>query len=203
MARLEDKELVFRGEVRVRAPLDLVTDVRARGGVLSLRYGGEDLSLRLGELAERWADRILHPPSRLDKLGVKEGQRVSVIDLEDPAFLKELEARGATVVGSGAKADMVFLACRSVGDLEALASLMRAIPPEGAIWVLWAKGGQALREGDVREAALPLGLVDVKVVAFSDVLSGLKLMIRREQRPANVAARAAAQPAAARRRKQA
>lgn len=60
------------------------------------------------------------------------------------------------------------------------------ITPAGAIWVSWPKRSSKvetdLREDTVRELALPLGLVDVKVCAVSEVWSALKLVIRRELR---------------------
>ena len=50
------------------------------------------------------------------------------------------------------------------------------------IWAVWPKGRKKLREDDVRGYALAQGLVDVKVVSFSETLSGLKLMIPRKLR---------------------
>ena len=186
LARLEEKELVFRGEVRVRAPFDGIQDVRARDGVLAFRYGGEELALRLGAQAGKWAERILHPPSRLDKLGVKPGQRVCVVGLDDPAFLRELTLRGAIATSNRTVegADMVFLHCPTRADLRRLPAVARAMDAAGAIWVLWPKGIKEIGEQDIRDVMDGPGLVDVKVVSFSAVLSGLKLMIRRERRPA-------------------
>ena len=58
--------------------------------------------------------------------------------------------------------------------------------PEGVIWASWPKKSSKvptdITEDTVREIALPLGLVDVKVCAVDDVWSGLKLVIRRENR---------------------
>ena len=63
----------------------------------------------------------------------------------------------------------------------------RAIKPAGMIWVSWPKKASKIEtevtEDIVREAALRLDLVDVKVVAIDAVWSGLKLMIRKEKRP--------------------
>ena len=60
------------------------------------------------------------------------------------------------------------------------------VEPDGMIWVSWpkkaAKVATDVTEDVVRELALPLGLVDVKVCAVDDVWSGLKLVIRRELR---------------------
>ena len=74
-------------------------------------------------------------------------------------------------------ADIVFLAVEERGALSRLQSLRAAIRKDGAVWVLWPKGQKALREDDVRAAAREAGLVDVKVVSFSETLSGLKLVI--------------------------
>lgn len=185
-ALLEEKDLVIKGAARVRAPIGRLERVQAEGGVLSFRFDGQEVALRLGPQAEKWKQRILHPPSRLDKLGVKHGMTVAVLGLDDAAFAKELKARGATVSGGRAATgtDIVFLACRTRAGLRALPALAKAIKPEGTIWVLWPKGGKDMREQDVRDVMDGPGLVDVKVVSFSDALSGLKLMIRRERRPA-------------------
>jgi Protein of unknown function (DUF3052) len=79
--------------------------------------------------------------------------------------------------------------------LSALAELAAAIEPlsqrifpDGALWVAWprrAAGHESdIREQDIRDRALPLGLVDVKVAALDEDWSGLRLVWRRERRHA-------------------
>jgi len=75
----------------------------------------------------------------------------------------------------------VFAARRH--DLESsLAALRDAIPPATPVWVSWPKRASKvptdITEDVIRTVALPLGFVDVKVCAVSDVWSGLKLVIR-------------------------
>jgi hypothetical protein len=115
---------------------------------------------------------------------VKPGSRVRVLGLDDRAFRAELETRGAAVdEGRGPRrVDLAFLRVEKPAGLGRLAALRRAVAPAGSIWVLWPKGRQELREDDVRGAALAVGLVDVKVMSFSDALSGLKLVIPLAQR---------------------
>jgi hypothetical protein len=48
-------------------------------------------SFNLGAAASKWAEKIRHPPSRLEKIGVRQQWRASAIGVEDRAFLKELE----------------------------------------------------------------------------------------------------------------
>ena len=61
--------------------------------------------------------------------------------------------------------------------LARLAKARTAIAPDGATWVVWPEGRKVFREDDVRAFAPRTGLVDIKVVAFFETLSGLKLVV--------------------------
>jgi hypothetical protein len=65
--------------------------------------------------------------------------------------------------------------------------LVSELPADGAIWVAWPKRASGvitdMSEGAVRDVALPLGWVDVKVCAIDATWSGLKLVLRKELRP--------------------
>lgn len=66
---------------------------------------------------------------------------------------------------------------------KALPELRKAMKKDGMLWISWRKGKVSdLTENVIRDVALPSGLVDVKVCAIDDVWSGLKLVIRRENR---------------------
>jgi len=70
--------------------------------------------------------------------------------------------------------------------VKELATLRNKIRTDAAVWVSWPKKASKvatdISEDVIREVALPLGFVDVKVCAVSDVWSGLKLVIRKELR---------------------
>ena len=76
----------------------------------------------------------------------------------------------------------MFVRLERPGDEARLAKLIPAIEPDGALWAVYAKGRRDLSENTVRDAALGMGLVDIKVVAFSAALSALKLVIPRALR---------------------
>jgi hypothetical protein len=121
---------------------------------------------------------VRYPRSRIEKLGVKPGARVTVLGVDDPDFLAELKERGADVSSrTRAGSDLVFVAMSSKDDLPRLEALRRTIKPEGAVWVIWPKGRKEFREDDVRHYGPRAELVDVKVMAFSETLSGLKMVI--------------------------
>ena len=116
----------------------------------------------------------------LDKLGVKPGMRVAVIDLADGDFLDSLAGRtsdvtlGPPLPGT----DLVFLGADTIEQLMRIAVFRSALVPAGAIWVVSRKGkAAALRDVDVIDAAKSVGLVDNKVVAFSPTHTALRLVI--------------------------
>jgi hypothetical protein len=81
----------------------------------------------------------------------------------------------------------VHLFVTTLADLGAqLPALKSTLAPDGVIWVSWPKKASGVKtdvtEDGIRDAALPLGLVDVKVCAVDATWSGLKLVIRVEKR---------------------
>ncbi|WP_343733267.1 DUF3052 family protein [Duganella sp.] len=83
--------------------------------------------------------------------------------------------------------DIVHLFCDRKADLVRQLDAARAtLKPDGAVWVSWPKKGAKvptdITEDTIRELCLPIGFVDVKVCAVSEVWSGLKLVIRKELR---------------------
>ena len=183
-AQLESDALIFRGDFRAKVPLGSIRDASAKDGVLVVKHADGTLALKLGAAAARWADRIRNPKSVMDKLSVKSGQRVVILGVTDDQLAKELATRGAEVSGGRMKpgADVVFLGAERASALARLAPLERAIARNGAIWVLWPKGRADLNEDSVRAAALRVGLVDVKVVRYSDTHGALKLVIPLKRR---------------------
>ncbi len=184
-ARLEEKDLYFAGDFRLKIELRSIRSLEARGGRLHLDYGpGKSAWLELGGQAAKWYRKIRYPRSRIDKLGVKPGQRVSVLGVDDESFREELLERTEDVSRErlAPESDFVFCYFADRGDLERIPDLEKSIRRDGSIWALWRKGRPELKENDVRRKALSAGLVDVKVVSFSDQLSGLKLMVPRDRR---------------------
>ena len=122
--------------------------------------------------------------SRTEKLGVKPGSRVALVGLEDAPFVKELEAAGARVTGrlGAGPWDMVIVRLGVSSDLPSLIEAKERIVPNGMVWAVWPKGRKEFREDDIRHFGPQAGLVDVKVMSFSDELSGLKLVIPLAQR---------------------
>ena len=123
------------------------------------------------------------------KLSLKDGMRVWWDGMPDS--IREEIAAGGLVVSEeavptpGIHAAHIFVTARADMD-EKLALLRKLIDRAGMIWVSWPKKASKvpsdITEDVVREIALPMHLVDVKVCSVDDTWSGLKLVIRKEHR---------------------
>lgn len=123
------------------------------------------------------------------KLGIREGALVCTINA--PANYATLLAPLSPGVQFAPKVarttDLIHLFATERRVLaRSLPAFLKAMRPDAAIWVSWpkkaAKVPTDITEDTVREIALPLGLVDVKVCAVDAVWSGLKLVIRKANR---------------------
>jgi hypothetical protein len=131
------------------------------------------------------------------KLGCKPGGRLLLVRAPDdfalagaPANLRVGPLEDLEAPGQPAEVLVAFLGTR--GELAAaLPGLSERIFPDAALWIAWprrAAGHESdIREQDIRELALPIGLVDVKVAALGEDWSGLRLVWRRERREPSAA----------------
>src|SRR5260370_37287165 len=119
------------------------------------------------------------PKSLLDKLGIQADRQVAVVGLRDEGFRQQLRERVGKIVTGPPKIDLdiILLEAKEKSDLKKLDRLQEFLKRDGAIWVVWPKGQQELKETDIIAAAKDAGLVDTKVVKFSETQSALKLVI--------------------------
>jgi hypothetical protein len=183
-ARLETDALQLRApDVRLTVPFKAMRNVRSRDGVLRFESPQGRVELELGDTAPKWAEKILHPPSRLAKIGVKPDWRVA-LGIRDEDFLAELERAGALVsIGRTVKdCDAIFFGATSASQLGRLQALKRSLKSNGALWVVRPKGRPEIGEAAVMAAGKAAGLVDVKVVSFSVTHTAEKFVIPAKDR---------------------
>jgi len=178
-ALLETDSLIFRGgDVRLSIPFAQVKKLDARDGVLHVSAGDGTIQFALGAAAPKWAEKIRNPPSRAHKVGVKPGQLVLLANGADAELVRELTSRGATIVTRATTPlDVIFHFADSRASLSKLAALRAKLQPDGALWVVRPKGSANISEADVMKAGKDAGLVDVKVVRFSDTHTAEKFVI--------------------------
>src|SRR5713101_8020168 len=122
----------------------------------------------------------------LDKLGVKPGSKIAIVNLEDQGFIKLLRERTADIVVGKprSKCDLVFMGADTLADLRKLDEVKRWIEFDGAIWVVRPKGGRSpLRDTDLIDAGLAAGLVDNKIATFSETHGAMRFVYRLRDRP--------------------
>ena len=185
-ALLETDHILFRGEnTRLKVPFDAMTSVEAVDDELRIAYPGGEAVLELGPQAEKWAHKILNPKSLLDKLGLRPGMRVSVVHVDDVDFWSELRARSYVIVRDEVMpdSDIIFLGVEKPHQMTRIAAFRERMNSDGAVWVVYRKGRKDFNENDVLRLGLETGLVDVKVVRFSDTHTATKFVIRKAERP--------------------
>ncbi len=123
------------------------------------------------------------------KLGIKAASRVLLVNVpEDYADLLQPLPDGVRFEKTASpRVEMAHIFVTRKEELaKHLRSLRRRLKPDAALWVSWPKKASkvptTVTEDIIREVALPLGFVDIKVCAVSEIWSGLKLVIRKELR---------------------
>src|SRR5258708_28310453 len=165
-ALLETSEILFRGDFRLKIPFSSIKSARAVDGELRVQTPEGLVVFELGAAAAKWRDKILHPKSRLEKLGVKPGAKVSLLGDFDAAFLTEVKALTKSVSKDKAAADTecIFFAADLKRDLGALPKISKSMKGAAALWIVYPKGQKQITALDVLYAGRKTGLKDVKVV---------------------------------------
>lgn len=166
--------VVLRGGLKGEHAYATVAVVSAAGGILRIQVAGAVAEFPLEEKAERIAQRIRSPPTVLDKLGLRPGQRVHCSGL--PADLQaDVDRLG--VAGGRGNLDAVLLGVEGTAGLARIAELRGRLAPDGMLWAIYPKGRREVGEADVIGAGRAAGLKDVKVARVSATHTGLKFVV--------------------------
>ena len=183
-ALLETSEIIFRGDFRLKIPFATILSAKVVGDELQLQTAEGVAIFELGaSTAEKWREKILHPKTRIEKIGIKSGTKVSLIGFEnqDEEFVKEIESAKAVVTPTNQAppkdCDFIFLGIDTNKQLTLIAKVARGMFGAVALWIVYPKGQQHITEGDVLSAGRKAGLTDIKVVGFSTTHTALKFVI--------------------------
>jgi hypothetical protein len=177
---LETSEIIFRGaDFRLRIPFAELCEVAASDGELRVKTKSGVTVFEVGGTAEKWREKILHPKTRAEKLGVKAGTRVLLAGAFDADFVNELKANKSAIVRNGGSSspEITFLAVAAKRSLAAIAKHARKTTGAQALWVVYPKGKKEITEVDIISAGRKTGLKDVKVVGFSATYTALKFVV--------------------------
>jgi hypothetical protein len=182
-AFLETDYLEFKGDLKLKVPFKSITAVALENGALQVKFDGRRALFDVGRQSEKWLQKILNPKSLLDKLGVKPEHKVCVLKVADENFLMDLGKRVSKFNHRlVSESDLIFLGAEKESDLAALARCKASIKKDGAIWVVNPKGQKKFNENHVLAAGKKAGLVDVKVVKFSETHTAHRFVMPKAQR---------------------
>ena len=183
-ALLETSEVLFRGAFRLKIPFATIKSAKAVDGELHLQTVNGLAIFQIGPAAEKWRDKILHPKTRLEKIGLKPAAKIALVGSFDADFLDELKplAPSATKNKVPADSDTNFFAADSQKELLSVAKIAKTLRGATALWVVYPKGQKTLTENDVIAAGRKSGLKDVKVVGFSATHTALKFVLPIDKR---------------------
>ena len=181
-ALLETSELIFRSEdgaLRLKFAFANIQSAAAADGELRVEGPEGAAIFELGANAAKWCEKILHPKTRLEKLGIKPNAAVSLIGNLDADFLAELRVQTKTVSNGKVTTDSewIFFATDSSKDLSQVSKLAKSLKGAAALWIVYPKGQKQITENDVIAAGRKSGLKDVKVVGFSSTHTALKFVL--------------------------
>jgi hypothetical protein len=181
-AQLETSELIFRSEdgaMRLKFTFAGIKSVAAADGQLRVEVPEGAAIFELGANAAKWCEKILHPKTRLEKLGIKPNAAVSLIGDFGADFLSELRTSTKSVSNGKVAADTEWIFCTAdyAKDLSQVSKLAKSLKGAAALWIVYPKGQKQITENDVLAVGRKCGLKDVKVVSFSSTHTALKFVI--------------------------
>src|SRR5262249_22641541 len=149
---LETSEIIFRSEsLRLKIPFAEMKTVKASDGELRVQTSDGTHAFEIGPYAEKWAYKILNPKTRMEKLGVKAGAKVTVIGELESEFAAELKkiapdySNGAIKPGT----EWIFLIADTQRKLAQATNIAKVIKGSAALWIVYPKGRKELTENDV------------------------------------------------------
>lgn len=179
--RMQGDCIDYRGTPKFRFRIAEMRDPRREDLTIHFNIHGNSVSIELSSLraAENWIEYILHPQTLADKLGVKEGHAVRVMNIEDDELINSIQNKSAKLVSRNtSRCDLVMLGVERSSELRQLEDLSERLRPKGAIWVVLPKAGRLVTKANVFAAAREAGLNHVEVVDYSETMYAHKIVRR-------------------------
>lgn len=172
---LDSKSLTFRSpDLRWAAELGESISAESKNDLLIVKQGDEKVTFEIGEKAPKWVEKILNPPTRVTKLGIKPEHRFWLSKGFPRSFAEELKSTGAKATRQMEKCDIAFWRVTEREALIEFAALASRLPEKVNIWIVWPKGSKAIGQTDVMKKTRSLGFGPSKTAAFDDDHSSMR-----------------------------
>lgn len=176
--RMEADHIDFAGQTKFRFRLAEIRSPRLNGDSIQFDFHGNPVSIKLDnqKSADSWIEYILHPQTLADKLGVKQGATVRILNLEDPDLMTSLADKGTRVISTSDRCDIVMLAVDRPGELHQIEDLSQDLEPGGAIWVVLPKSVRTVTKASVLASAREAGLSQTESIDYSESQAAYKIV---------------------------
>ena len=172
---VDSKNLEFKNsELSWAVPVGKGTRVKIEGTQLTVSRGRKSAIFSIEEKLEKWADKILHPPTLGTKLGLKTGLRYWVRGELDPGLSEELDQVGLEPAKGPKSCELVFVFLNSQPDLKKLDAALKSVKTKTHVWAIWPKGTKEIPQSAVIAEARKHGIGPGKGIAFDDVRSAMR-----------------------------
>jgi hypothetical protein len=177
---LDSKQLEFSSPgFKWRTTLGADVKAEARKNWLVVGQGRDKIEFDVGKDAARWVEKILNPPDRPKKLGLKTGMKAWVGAGFDSAFKAELKGSGVSTLRDPGKCEIAFCKISHRDELKQIDLLLRKIPDGVNIWLVWPKGVDEIRQADVMHTTAKENFGPSKSAAFDDRFSSMRFARKR------------------------
>ena len=150
------------------------TKAKVSDGNLNVARGAKSASFAIGAKADQWAEKVLNPPTRATKLGLKSEYACFVKGDFDSAFESEIAANGLKLVRSAKSCDIAFVLLTTKPDLKVFDKFIASTSVGTHVWAVWPKGVEAIRQGDIIAIARKNGIGPGKGISFDETHSAMR-----------------------------
>jgi hypothetical protein len=186
--RMEGDHIDFAGQTKFRFRLNEIRSAHREEEAILFSFHTNAVCIRLSgaRAAEEWLDYIQHPQTLADKLGVREGAAVRILNLDDADLVSSLETKKTRIVGHiGDPCELVMLGVERASELRQIEDLVETLPPEGAVWVVLPKTGRMVTKANVVAAVKEAGLHHAEAIDYSETQMAFKIVRPRFARERN------------------
>ena len=172
---VDSKTLEFRG-AELKWAVELGPKVKATyaDSLLKVTEGRKTIRFEIEKGGERWVDKILNPPNRMDKLGIKPGTTCWISKGFDRSLLSEIKERGGKSTRTIGKCDLAFFFIEATEALGELLTVCQTLPTDTNIWVVYPKGAKSITQSDVMSALKKIDFGPSKTASFAEGISSMR-----------------------------
>ena len=177
---LESNSLIIRGVERKVIPFEQMHSLLLKSAILKFSFKKKTYHIHLGDTAAAWFNKIKNPKSVLDKIGFTSDSKTALFNISDTNFTRAVKRKtdGVSIDTSVKNSDIIIVEANNRLELEKIFGLKKHLRMNGALWIVFTKGkSAAIKDTEVMETGKRFGLVDVKVVGFSETHTALKFVI--------------------------